>query len=158
MGDLSVEIESVLFAALLDDIDRGWLQRCPRFLQFWGEGQARVAFPTATELASTSIDIDQLVDQCFLCKTTTAARWLWLQCTAGSPLSGKHSLGLTQNIRTAQANRDRAEPRRDPQKRSSGYGCKVRTMLATAQKAGNLAPGGLGTVTRPPIRVAPSLQ
>ena len=51
----------------------------------------------------------------------------------------------------------RAELRRDPQKRSSGYGCKVRTMLATAQKAGNLAPGGLGTVTRPPIRVAPSL-
>lgn len=27
MGDLSVELESVLFAALLDDIDRGWLQR-----------------------------------------------------------------------------------------------------------------------------------
>ena len=29
MGDLSVELESVLFAALLDDIDRGWLQRYP---------------------------------------------------------------------------------------------------------------------------------
>ena len=28
-GDLSVELESVLFAALLDDIDRGWLQRYP---------------------------------------------------------------------------------------------------------------------------------
>jgi hypothetical protein len=27
MGDLSVELECVLFAALLDDIDRGWLQR-----------------------------------------------------------------------------------------------------------------------------------
>lgn len=27
MGDLSVELESLLFAALLDDIDRGWLQR-----------------------------------------------------------------------------------------------------------------------------------
>ena len=29
IGDLSVELESVLFAALLDDIDRGWLQRYP---------------------------------------------------------------------------------------------------------------------------------
>jgi len=29
MGDLSVQLESVLFAALLDDIDRGWLQRYP---------------------------------------------------------------------------------------------------------------------------------
>jgi len=29
MGDLSVELESVLFAALLDDINRGWLQRYP---------------------------------------------------------------------------------------------------------------------------------
>ena len=29
MGDLSVELESVLFAALFDDIDRGWLQRYP---------------------------------------------------------------------------------------------------------------------------------
>ena len=29
MGDLSVELESVLFAAVLDDIDRGWLQRYP---------------------------------------------------------------------------------------------------------------------------------
>ncbi len=29
MGDLSVELESVLFAALLNDIDRGWLQRYP---------------------------------------------------------------------------------------------------------------------------------
>ena len=29
MGDLSVELESVFFAALLDDIDRGWLQRYP---------------------------------------------------------------------------------------------------------------------------------
>ena len=29
MGDLSVELECVLFAALLDDIDRGWLQRYP---------------------------------------------------------------------------------------------------------------------------------
>lgn len=29
MGDLSVELESVMFAALLDDIDRGWLQRYP---------------------------------------------------------------------------------------------------------------------------------
>ena len=29
MGDLSAELESVLFAALLDDIDRGWLQRYP---------------------------------------------------------------------------------------------------------------------------------
>ena len=29
MGDLSVELESVLFAALLDDIDRGWLQSYP---------------------------------------------------------------------------------------------------------------------------------
>ena len=29
MGDLSVELEFVLFAALLDDIDRGWLQRYP---------------------------------------------------------------------------------------------------------------------------------
>lgn len=27
MGDLSVELETVLFAAFLDDIDRGWLQR-----------------------------------------------------------------------------------------------------------------------------------
>lgn len=27
MGDLSVEVESLLFAALLEDIDRGWLQR-----------------------------------------------------------------------------------------------------------------------------------
>lgn len=29
MGDLSVQLESFLFAALLDDIDRGWLQRYP---------------------------------------------------------------------------------------------------------------------------------
>jgi uncharacterized protein len=29
MGDLSVELESVLFAAVLEDIDRGWLQRYP---------------------------------------------------------------------------------------------------------------------------------
>ena len=29
IGDLSVELESVLFAALLEDIDRGWLQRYP---------------------------------------------------------------------------------------------------------------------------------
>ena len=29
MGDISVELESVLFAALPDDIDRGWLQRYP---------------------------------------------------------------------------------------------------------------------------------
>ena len=29
MGDISAELESVLFAALLDDIDRGWLQRYP---------------------------------------------------------------------------------------------------------------------------------
>ena len=29
MGDLSVELESVLFAALLYYIDRGWLQRYP---------------------------------------------------------------------------------------------------------------------------------
>jgi len=29
MGDLSVELEYLLFAALLDDIDRGWLQRYP---------------------------------------------------------------------------------------------------------------------------------
>lgn len=29
MGDLSVQLESVLFAALLDAIDRGWLQRYP---------------------------------------------------------------------------------------------------------------------------------
>lgn len=29
MGALSVQLESVLFAALLDDIDRGWLQRYP---------------------------------------------------------------------------------------------------------------------------------
>ena len=29
MGDLSVELESVYFAAFLDDIDRGWLQRYP---------------------------------------------------------------------------------------------------------------------------------
>ena len=29
MGDLSAELESVLFAALLNDIDRGWLQRYP---------------------------------------------------------------------------------------------------------------------------------
>ena len=29
IGHLSVELESVLFAALLDDIDRGWLQRYP---------------------------------------------------------------------------------------------------------------------------------
>ena len=28
-GDLSVGLECVLFAALLDDIDRGWLQRYP---------------------------------------------------------------------------------------------------------------------------------
>lgn len=28
MGDLSVELECVLFAALLDDIDCGKLQRC----------------------------------------------------------------------------------------------------------------------------------
>jgi hypothetical protein len=27
MGDLSVELESLLFAALLGDIDRGWLLR-----------------------------------------------------------------------------------------------------------------------------------
>lgn len=27
MGELSVELESLLFAALLEDIDRGWLQR-----------------------------------------------------------------------------------------------------------------------------------
>ena len=27
MGDVSVELESVLFAAFLEDIDRGWLQR-----------------------------------------------------------------------------------------------------------------------------------
>lgn len=27
MGDLSVELETVLFAAFLNDIDRGWLQR-----------------------------------------------------------------------------------------------------------------------------------
>lgn len=27
MGDLSLELESVLFAAFLEDIDRGWLQR-----------------------------------------------------------------------------------------------------------------------------------
>ena len=29
MGDLSAELEYLLFAALLDDIDRGWLQRYP---------------------------------------------------------------------------------------------------------------------------------
>lgn len=29
MGDLSVEIESLLFAALIDDIDRGWLLQTP---------------------------------------------------------------------------------------------------------------------------------
>ena len=29
MGDLSVELESVLLAAFLEDIDRGWLQRIP---------------------------------------------------------------------------------------------------------------------------------
>ena len=29
MGDLSFELEYVLFEALLDDIDRGWLQRYP---------------------------------------------------------------------------------------------------------------------------------
>jgi len=29
MGDLSVELESVLFATFLDAIDRGWLQRSP---------------------------------------------------------------------------------------------------------------------------------
>ena len=29
MGDLSAELESLLFAAFLDDIDRGWLQRYP---------------------------------------------------------------------------------------------------------------------------------
>ena len=29
MGDLSVELEYLLFAALLDDICRGWLQRYP---------------------------------------------------------------------------------------------------------------------------------
>lgn len=29
MGDLSLELETVLFAAFLDDIDRGWLQRYP---------------------------------------------------------------------------------------------------------------------------------
>ena len=29
MGDFTVELESQLFAALLEDIDRGWLQRYP---------------------------------------------------------------------------------------------------------------------------------
>ena len=29
MGDLSVELESLLFAALLSDIDRGWLLQVP---------------------------------------------------------------------------------------------------------------------------------
>jgi uncharacterized protein len=29
MGDLTVELESVLFAAFFEDIDRGWLQRHP---------------------------------------------------------------------------------------------------------------------------------
>lgn len=29
MGDLSVELESLLFAALIDDIDRGWLLQTP---------------------------------------------------------------------------------------------------------------------------------
>jgi predicted nucleic acid-binding protein len=29
MGDLSVELENQLFAAFLEDIDRGWLQRYP---------------------------------------------------------------------------------------------------------------------------------
>ena len=29
MGDISAELEYLLFAALLDDIDRGWLQRYP---------------------------------------------------------------------------------------------------------------------------------
>lgn len=29
MGDLSVELESLLFAALLSDIDRGWLLQAP---------------------------------------------------------------------------------------------------------------------------------
>ena len=29
MGNLTVELESVLFAAFLEDIDRGWLQRHP---------------------------------------------------------------------------------------------------------------------------------
>jgi len=29
MGELTVELESVLFAAFLEDIDRGWLQRYP---------------------------------------------------------------------------------------------------------------------------------
>jgi predicted nucleic acid-binding protein len=29
MGDLSLELETVLFAAFLEDIDRGWLQRYP---------------------------------------------------------------------------------------------------------------------------------
>ena len=29
MGDLSAELESLLFAAFLEDIDRGWLQRYP---------------------------------------------------------------------------------------------------------------------------------
>jgi predicted nucleic acid-binding protein len=29
MGDLTAELESLLFAAFLEDIDRGWLQRYP---------------------------------------------------------------------------------------------------------------------------------
>lgn len=29
MGDLTVELESLLFAAFMGDIDRGWLQRYP---------------------------------------------------------------------------------------------------------------------------------
>jgi len=29
MGDLTVALEAVLFAALLEDLDRGWLQRYP---------------------------------------------------------------------------------------------------------------------------------
>ena len=29
MGDVSVELEHQLFAAVLEDIDRGWLQRYP---------------------------------------------------------------------------------------------------------------------------------
>jgi hypothetical protein len=160
----------------LSPAKRGWLQRCPRFMHFEGEGQARAAFPTATELASTSIAGRGGASTCLLILNTS----LTSASSARQPLlRGLHEpsallasarcsalpavLSVESTVwdsrRTFAQHRltARAELRRDPQKRSSGYGCKVRTMLATAQKAGNLAPGGLGTVTRPPIRVAPSL-
>lgn len=43
MGDLSVELEMLLFAAFLEDIDRGWLQRYPFDDARFGEASNLIA-------------------------------------------------------------------------------------------------------------------